>query len=343
MGACADYSVDSDDMMVKTSNAGNGTRDIAYYALPEDYDLDAYLKLNPDVKYYQIINKLRNQDNKPRLDSMQNAETKVEATALYNADNDAFLADEALAKKAFLMAGYSESMWAGSEALNKEQKAVILRFNKQQIGGAPNSADDKAYIDNFQYDPELYLMHYAAFGILEGRAYRSCAKNDITIPAGYANAGKTVVSKEESDAKPLVTIVNLADTLGARPRMMDYSAYYFCKNESDGRTYPIWNEAGAERLDRIRTVKDSLLAETPAEEPAASEPSGEAEKSETPAAEAEQPEASAEEPAATEPAEGETTEPAEAASEEPAASETPSEAAPEEAAPAEPSNETPEN
>lgn len=343
MGACADYSVDSDDMMVKTSNPGNGTRDIAYYALPEDYDLDTYLKLNPDVKYYQIINKLRTQDNKPRLDSMQNAETKVEATALYTADNDAFLADEALAKKAFLMAGYSESMWPGSEALDKEQKAVILRFNKQQIGGAPNSADDKAYIDNFQYDPELYEMHYAAFGILEGRAYRKCEKNDITIPAGYANAGKTVVSKEESDAKPLVTIVNLADTLGARPRMMDYSAYYFCKNEADGQTYPIWNEAGAERLVRIRSVKDSLLAETPAEDPAASEPSGEAEKSETPAAETEQPEASAEEPAATEPAEGETTEPAESSSEEPAASETPSEAAPEEAAPAESSNETPEN
>lgn len=335
MGACADYSVDSDDMMVKTSNAGNGTRDIAYYALPEDYDLDTYLKLNPDVKYYQIINKLRNQDNKPRLDSMQDAATKTDATALYTADNDAFLADEALAKKAFLMAGYSESMWSGSEALDKEQKAVILRFNKQQIGGAPNSADDKAYIDNFQYDPELYEMHYAAFGILEGRAYRKCDKNDITIPAGYANAGKTVVSKEESDAKPLVTIVNLADTLGARPRMMDYSAYYFCKNEADGLTYPIWNDAGAERLVRICSVKDSLLAETPAEDPAASEPSGEAEKSETPAAETEQPEASAgesEEPVATEPAE------------EPVASETPSEAAPEEgAAPAESSNETPEN
>ena len=245
MGACADY----------------------YYALPDDYDQDTYLKLNPDVKYYQIINMLRTQDNKPRLDSMQSqdAEIKAEATALYNADNDAFLADEALAKKAFLMAGYSESMWAGAEALNKEQKAVILRYNKQQIGGAPNSAADMAYIDNFQYDPELYQMHYAAFGILEGRPYRVCTQADITIPAGYPQAGKTVVSMVESNAKPLVTIVNLADTLGARPRMMDYSAYYFCKNEADGRDYPIWNEAGAERLSRIRAVQDSLLVANPPE------------------------------------------------------------------------------
>jgi hypothetical protein len=273
MGACADYSVDSDDTMVKTSNPGNGTRDVAYYVLPEDYDLDTYLTLNPDVKYYQIINKLRNQDNKPRLDSM-NGETKTDATALYNADNEAFLADEALAKKAFLMAGYPESMWAGSEALDKEQKAVILRYNKQQIGGAPSSADDKAYIDNFQYDPELYQMHYAAFGILEGRAYRICKAADITIPKGYSQSGKTVVSKEESDAKPLVTIVNLADTLGARPRMMDYSAYYFCKNEADGRTYPIWNDEGGERLVRIREVQDSLLAANPPE-PAETEPATE--------------------------------------------------------------------
>lgn len=343
-GACADYSVDSDDMMVKTSNAGNGEHDIAYYAMPEDYDLDTYLKLNPDVKSFQIVDRLRNQDNKPRLDSMASADAEVKAAATerYNADNDAFLADESLMKKAFLLAGYQESMWPGLEELNKEQKAVLLRYNKQQIGGAPNSADDKAYIDNFQYDVELYDMHYAAFGVLDGRAYRNCTKNDITIPAGYANAGKTVVSKQESIAKEVASIVNLADTLGAKPRIMDYSSYYFCKND-DGLIYPIWNDKGGERLDRIRTVKDSLFVETPAEEPAASEPSGEAEKSETPAAEAEQPEASAEEPAAAEPAEGETTEPAEAASEEPAASETPSEAAPEEAAPAEPSNETPEN
>jgi hypothetical protein len=312
LGACADYSVDSDDMMVKTSNAGNGTRDIAYYALPDDYDLDAYLKLNPDVKYYQIINMLRTQDNKPRLDSMQNAETKAEATALYNADNDAFLADEALAKKAFLMAGYSESMWVGSEALNKEQKAVILRYNKQQIGGAPNSAADMAYIDNFQYDSELYQMHYAAFGILEGRPYRVCKPADITIPAGYPQAGKMVVSKVESNAKPLVTIVNLADTLGARPRMMDYSAYYFCKNEADGRDYPIWNDEGGERLARIREVQDSLLVANPPE-PEPAEPAAE----ENPAtAETASEETAAEEPSTEEPAAEEPTESGEAVAEE---------------------------
>ena len=56
LGACADYSVDSGDMVVKTSNPGNGTRDVAYYQLPSDFDLDIYLTLNPDVKYYQIIN-----------------------------------------------------------------------------------------------------------------------------------------------------------------------------------------------------------------------------------------------------------------------------------------------
>ena len=270
MGACADYSVDSDDMMVKTSNAGNGTRDIAYYALPADYNLDTYLKLNPDVKYYQIINMLRIRDNKPRLDSMQNEETKADATARYDADNEAFLADEALAKKAFLMAGYPESMWSGAADLDKEQKSVILRYNKQQIGGAPNAAQDLDYINNFQYDSELYDMHYAVFGIPEGRPYRVCAAADITIPAGRPQAGKTVVPKEQAVDKSLASIVNLADTLGAKPRMMDYSAFYFCKNEKDGFTYPIWNEAGGDRLVRIREVKDSLLVAEP-EEPASSE------------------------------------------------------------------------
>ena len=342
LGACADYSVDSDDVMVKTSNEGNGVNDIAYYALPADYDLDTYLKLNPDVKYFQIIDRLRNQDNKPRLDSMASSEAEVKAAATerYNADNEAFLADEALVKKAFLMAGYPESMWIDAASINSEQKKMVLRYNKQQIGGAPSSADDIAYIDNFQYDPELYEMHYAAFGILDGRAYRNCSKGDITIPAGFANAGKTVVSKRESIAKDVATIVNLADTLGAKPRIMDYSSYYFCKND-DGLIYPIWNDKGGERLARIRTVVDSLLAENPPEpensEPATEDPAAsEAEQPESPAAETEEPEAPAGE--TEEPAEGETTEPAE-----PVASETPSEDASEETAPAESSNETPEN
>ena len=298
LGACADYSVDSGDMVVKTSNPGNGTRDVAYYQLPSDFDLDIYLTLNPDVKYYQIINRLRIQDNKPRLDSMQDAATKADATALYNADNEAFLADEALAKKAFLMSGYPEAMWAGSAELNKEQKAMVIRFNKQQIGGAPNSAEDLAYLNNFQYDPDLYEKHYSAFGILEGRAYRACAAADITIPAGNAQAGKTVVSKDASSDATLAKIVNLADTLGARPRIMDYSAYYFCQNAADGLVYPIWNDEGGERLVRIRVVQDSLLVANPPE-PEVTQPAAEDPAAETPSTE----EPSTEEPAAEEPAE----------------------------------------
>ena len=304
LGACADYSVDSGDMAVKTSNAGNGVHDVTFYKMPSDFDLDTYLSLNPDVKYFQIIDRLRNQDNKPRLDSMANNDTKAEATALYNADNEAFLADEALAKKAFLMAGYPEAMWAGAAELNKEQKAIVLRFNKQQIGGAPSAAEDVAYLDNFVYDPDLYEMHYAAFGILDGRAYRACAAADITIPAGNPQAGKTVVSKAASIEKQVATIVNLADTLGAKPRIMDYSSYYFCQNAADGQIYPIWNDEGGERLVRIREVQDSLLLANPPEpepaEPAAEENSAAAETAseETAAPAAEEP--STEEPAAEE-------------------------------------------
>ncbi|MDD5943456.1 hypothetical protein [Fibrobacter sp.] len=304
LGACADYSVDSDDMAVKTSNAGNGVHDVTFYKMPSDFDLDTYLSLNPDVKYFQIIDRLRNQDNKPRLDSMANNDTKAEATALYNADNEAFLADEALVKKAFLMAGYPESMWEGAAELNKEQKAIVLRFNKQQIGGAPSAAEDVAYLDNFVYDPDLYEMHYAAFGILDGRAYRACAAADITIPAGNPQAGKTVVSKAASIEKQVATIVNLADTLGAKPRIMDYSSYYFCQNAADGQIYPIWNDEGGERLVRIREVQDSLLVANPPEpeptEPAAEENPAAAETAseETAAPAAEEP--STEEPAAEE-------------------------------------------
>ena len=277
-GACADYSVDSEDVMIKTSNAGNGVHDIAYYAIPEDYDLDTYLALNPDVKYFQIIDRLRNVDNKPRLDSMKNNDTKADATALYDADNDAFMADEALVKQAFLMSGYPESMWQDAASLNKEQKLIVLRFNKQQIGGAPNTAEDMDYLKNFQYDQELYEMHYAAFGVLDGRAYRACKTADITIPAGNSQAGKTVVSKGASIDPVLAKIVNLADTLGAKPFIRDYSSYYFCKNDADGLVYPIWNDEGGERLVRIREVYDSLLVANPPA-PEETEPAAEKETS----------------------------------------------------------------
>ncbi len=296
LGACADYSVDSDDMVVKTSNVGNGVHDIAYYAMPSDYDLETYIALNPDVKYFQIVDRLRNQDNKPRLDAMQDSTTKAEATECYNADNDAFLANETLAKMAFLMAGYPESMWKGTDSLNREQKALLVRYNKQQIDCKPNDAEDKAYIDNFQYDPDLYQMHYAAFGVLDGRPYRMCAVADITIPAGNPQAGKTVVSKPESIEKAIADIVNLADTLGAKPRIMDYSAYYFCKNEADGLVYPIWNDAGGERLVRILAVRDSLLAANPPE-PETTEPEATEEPASTEDAEATEPAATEDAPA----------------------------------------------
>ena len=110
LGACADYSVDSGDMAVKTSNAGNGVHDIAYYKMPSDFDIDTYLALNPDVKYFQIIDRLRNQDNKPRLDSMANNDTKAEATAL-------------VMRRLFLLSGNSRLLISVQCACHKKHTA----------------------------------------------------------------------------------------------------------------------------------------------------------------------------------------------------------------------------
>ena len=279
-GACADYSVDSEDVMIKTSNPGNGTHDIAYYVAPEDYDLEIYLSINPDVKYFQIVEQLRTVDNLPRLEAMKSddPEVKAAAKAAYDADNAKFLGDETLAKKAFLMAGFPETMWPGIDSLTstdaatvklmKNIKSMMLRFNKQQLAGEPSVAEDIAYIDNFQYDYTLLDKHYVVFGVLDGRAYRNCTETDITIPSGE-NAGKHVVAREVSADPSIAKIVNLADTLGAQPRKMDYSANYFCRYV-DGLSYPIWNAADAERLNRIVTVKDSLDAVAPAPVPESS-------------------------------------------------------------------------
>lgn len=227
MAACSDMSVDPSDQAIKTSNPVMNVRSEVMFAAPEDFDLETYLTINPDVKYNQIIRAVRTL-NKPRLDSMKITSDSVTtaegetitvgkfATAAYNADIEEFLSDSAFAHRVFLMAGYGDDLWQAVDSLNSEQKKMMARFNVQQAG-APSVAADKKFIDEFQYDEELLAPHYVTFGILEGRPYRYCAAKEMGVLKSEA---------------PL-------DTIGKRPFIVDYSANLFCLNKDDGLVYTI--------------------------------------------------------------------------------------------------------
>ncbi len=217
--SCSDIPTNSSDFVVTTTNI-----DLAVYSAPSDFDLETYLKLNPDVKYNQIIMDLKNNSfyNPARLDSMvatkNDAATVAAAKASFEADNLAFLnTDPSFTKQIFIMAGYSDSTWLGVDQLNSEQKKMILRFNRQQ-NGAPSFQEDSTYILTFKYENELLENHYTMFGLLNGRPYRYCnAASELVLP--------------KSQVVP--------DTLGKRPFILDYSANVFCFDSTTSSIFAI--------------------------------------------------------------------------------------------------------
>ena len=228
--ACSDMSVDSDDTVVGTSNPDPSAQIVDdMFVLPADFKLDEYVEINPDVKYIQIVQELKKQ-NAAFLDSMKMTSDSIKqedgtmvpiATVMkerYAADTSAFIhEDTAFTHKVFLMAGYSEDLWVSADSLNSEQRGFLVRFNKIQ-SGEPSIKEDKDFVLKFDYDEDLMAPHFLTFGRLEGRPYRYCK-------------GASEIGLLKSEVIP--------DTLGLRPRIMDYNAHLFCLNKEDGLVYSI--------------------------------------------------------------------------------------------------------
>lgn len=213
--------------------------------MPSDFDLEEYIKINPDVKYQQVRKDLMDHGfyNQARLDTAKRAfitpdsvvvivlegttpptgsklakEARALAQANINADNDAFLKDSALVHKVFsTYVGFADSLWKGVDSLNSDEKTAIFEFNKQQTG-EPSVKEDKEFLEKFVYDEDLMTQHYLLLGLLEGRAYRYCTQNDKK---------STPISKF------------VPDTLGKAPIMLDYSAGRFCYDSKSDRKYLI--------------------------------------------------------------------------------------------------------
>lgn len=212
--------------------------------LPSDYSLDVYLKVNPDIKYQQIKKDIAdNQQYNPlRSDSVNKAviledgtiqiswetqpvgskpasDIRIAALANQTADNKAFLADSQLVKDVFLKyMGLADSLWEGVEGLSKLHKNAVLEYNIQQKG-APDTKADRAFLENFKYDQTLLENHYKLIGILEGRAYRYCSKND-------------------SKAMPMSSLtVPVIEESGSA--MSDYSRYRFCLDSASTIKYVV--------------------------------------------------------------------------------------------------------
>lgn len=213
--------------------------------MPSDFDLQEYVKINPDVKYQQIRKDLMDHGfyNQARLDTIKRSFMTVDselvivddgamppagakparaardsAQARVDADNAEFLKDTALAHKVFsVYVGFADSLWKGVDSLNADEKKAMFEFNKQQVG-APNVKEDKDFLEKFSFDEDLMFQHYLLLGALEGRAYRYCTKDDkMTTPFGKV--------------KP--------DTLGSSPIMLDYSAGRFCYDSKKEQKYLI--------------------------------------------------------------------------------------------------------
>lgn len=229
LSACSDYSADANDFAVGTSNPDPSAQiSTEMFYQPDDFDLAKYLELNPDIKANQIIRALKD-ENKSFIDSMSNTADSIAAEdgsmmtvgaymqKRYALDTAEFIHGNAeFTHKVFLLAGYGEDLWKGVDEIDKEQRSMLVRFNKIQHGKA-SIKEDMDYVNNFKYDESLLERHYVMFGILEGRPYKYCASSEI--------------GTEKSLIVP--------DTLGVRPRIMDYAKNRFCKNKEDGLVYSI--------------------------------------------------------------------------------------------------------
>lgn len=222
--ACSDMAVDENEAI----------------GMPSDFSVSEYVKINPDVKYQQIRKDLMDNFfyNKARQDSSKSAwlledgsvvisetmpaggsfanDVRKAAKDAIEADNEAFLADTALAHEVFSKyIGFDDSLWV--EELDPDVKTAICEFNKQQTG-APDVKEDKAFLKNFSFNEDLMANHYLMLGTLEGRAYRYCTKSD-NLSTTFAEV--------------------VPDTLGSAPFMLDYSANRFCYDSTSAQKYII--------------------------------------------------------------------------------------------------------
>lgn len=214
------------------------------FAMPSDYSLDVYLKVNPDVKYQQIKKDIADnkQHNPLRSDSVNKAVILKDGSVLIswdvmpegatfasdirkaallnqNADNKAFLADSNLVKDVFLKyMGLADSLWEGVENLTKAQKNAVLAFNIQQKG-APDTKADRKFLENFKFDETLLAEHYKLLGMLEGRAYRFCGEGD---------------SKSTPITSLEVPVIEDASAI-----MRDYRGYFFCLDSATAVKYVV--------------------------------------------------------------------------------------------------------
>jgi len=230
VAACSDMGVDEDVAV----------------GLPSDYSLEEYLAINPDIKYQQVKKDLADNQfyNVDRFDSANNSymvaegddsvfviaparpdnsnfakEARAKANASILDDNENFLSDTALVKEVFLTyLGFADSLWKGADSLDKDMRSALCLFNKQQKG-APNSAEDRAFLENFKYNERLLEKHYLFLGAMEGRAYRYC---------------------NQSDSRSLKMESAVPDTISANSStMLDYRSFRFCYDSTSAQKYLI--------------------------------------------------------------------------------------------------------
>lgn len=223
---------------------------------PSDFVLADYLAINKDIRAEQVLadlkkNKYYNAGRMDSLGAMNKVDKEGEICFVYEKgvcegfkagteakkardlakadtakDNAAFLSDVELVRMVFTdFIGFNDSLWNPHvdstgvlDSIDSDIKAAVLRFNRQQIG-APNTAEDRKYLEEFTYDESLFEKHYLLIGIQDGRAYRYCNASD-------------------SRTLPFADVV--PDTIrGSGPFALDYSARAFCYDSTNATVYSI--------------------------------------------------------------------------------------------------------
>lgn len=172
--------------------------------LPDDFSVNEFLAINPDVAGAQAISAIGVLNAKWKAALVEDSIPADSITAWQNVDKALFIQDS-VSFRALYVTYLNGNV---TDTLKKNDSTSVLKFNIH--GSTAELAFVQSFVQN-EINPNSVTETYIIFGQKEGRAYRLCQATDV-------------LDTEKS--------IDLPGVLNAKTGARDYSCYSFCQQET---------------------------------------------------------------------------------------------------------------
>jgi|GEM_PF-5223917 len=173
--------------------------------VPTDFNVAEFSAINPDVGASQAIAAITSKNSR-FTDSLTKLGDSATGIAALKASEDAVFNSDKTTLQLFWV------KYLNQPATDSLTSADILALKRFNIYGATNEVEFVANYMATQLDSSLISDSYAAFGRVEGRAYRYC-----------------------KDGDPMTTLrsITLKGVLDGKTKSVDYTGFYFCQDRTN--------------------------------------------------------------------------------------------------------------